>query len=109
MPFTRYFARQAFDAGWTLASEAALIVEVMNGLRKQYRLETTESWPMATFTLVVRHLLTEIAATAPNFRGFTPSQVLQAFVSSGYLRLEFVLAKMRMPDFQPEPENKEAR
>lgn len=98
MPFTRYFAKEAFDRGWTLARDAALILEGVNALRRLYRLEPTESWPMATFTLTVHYLLADIAAVTPGFTAFTPEHVREALLASGYLRLEFVLAKMRMPD-----------
>lgn len=98
MPFTRYFAKEAFDRGWTLAKEAALLFEGMNALRSQYRLEPTETWPMATFTLTVHYLLADIAAQTPDFSGFTSEHIREALLASGYLRLEFVLAKMRMPD-----------
>ena len=93
MPFTRYFAQERFDAGWTLASEGGLIIEQINELRIEYRLPPSECWPMATFTLTVRHLLTNIA-NLPGFVNFTPEDVRQALLASGYLRLEYVRAKL---------------
>lgn len=102
MPFTRYFAREAFDRGWTLAKDASLILDATNALRKEYKLQETDTWPMATFTLTV-HALLDTAASTANFSDFTPKQVRHALLSSGYLRLEFVLAKMRIPEqFQAE-------
>lgn len=97
MPFSRYFAREAFDRGWTLASEAGLICETAKKLRQEYKLPTTDAWPMATFTLLVHYLLSDIAARRPDFNGFTEEDIKTALLGTGYLRLEFVRAKMRMP------------
>lgn len=98
MPFSRYFAKAAFDRGWTLASEAALLCDSVKELRKEHRLPESEAWPMATFTLVVHHLLSEIAARNPEFNGFTTEDVRQALLYSGYLRLEYVRARMYLPE-----------
>lgn len=98
MPFTRYFAREAFDRGWTLASEAGLIVAEMKALRKAYQLPESEAWPMATFTLVVHYLLSEVAARQEGFKALTAEQVRSALLATGYLRLEFVRARIRLPD-----------
>ncbi|MGY4516236.1 AAA family ATPase [Lysobacter sp. HA18] len=109
--FTRYFARDAFDRGWTLSSQAALIIEVINSLRRKYKLPPTDAWPMATFTLTVRYLLADIAARTRDFRGFDDNQIRQALVASGYLRLEFVRAKLCLPDNierAPAPEQRAA-
>lgn len=97
MPFSRYFAREAFDRGWTLGSQAALIMESVAMLRKKHGLPETEAWPMATFTLVVHYLLSDIAALRPDFNGFTTDDVLRALTATGYVRLEFVRARMKMP------------
>lgn len=97
MPFSRYFAREAFDAGWTLASEAGLILEVIAQVRSQSRLPPTDKWPMATFTLTVRHLLATVAASRRNFSRFTPEDIQQALTASGYVRLEWVRAQMVVP------------
>jgi hypothetical protein len=97
MPFSRYFAKAAFDAGWTLASEAGLILETLNSMREEYRLPATDGWPMATFTLTVRHLLANVAAIDPHFKGFSFANVLKALHASGYLRLEYVRAKLVAP------------
>lgn len=97
MPFSRYFAREAFDRGWTLASEAGLICETAKKLRQEYKLPTTDAWPMATFTLLVHYLLSDIAARRADFNGFTEEDIKTALLGTGYLRLEFVRAKMRMP------------
>jgi hypothetical protein len=96
MPFTRYFAQQRFDAGWTLASEGGLLMEQVNALRIEYRLPPSDAWPMATFTLTVRHLLANVASR-PDFVQFTPEDVRQALLASGYLRLEYVRAKLVVP------------
>lgn len=98
IPFTRYFAKSAFDKGWTLAADAGLIVGELQALRKTYQLPESEAWPMATFTLVVHYLLTEVAARQEVFKGFTAENVRQALLATGYLRLEFVRARMRVPD-----------
>ena len=97
MPFSRYFAREAFDRGWTLASEAKLIVETANALRKEYKLPPSEAWPMATLTLLVHYLLSDIAARRRDFNGFTAEDVRVARLGTAYLRLEFVLDKTKMP------------
>lgn len=97
MPFTRYFAKDAFDHGWTLASETGTILEAVNALRLENRLPPSDEWPMATFTLTVRHLLASVAAIRPNFARFTPEDVRQALMASGYLRLEWVRARMMLP------------
>ena len=97
MPFSRYFAKAAFDAGWTLASEAGLILEVVAALRAEYRLPPSDAWPMATFTLTVRHLLANVAGARRDFARFTPEDVKQALLASGYLRLEWVRARMAVP------------
>lgn len=97
MPFSRFFAREAFDQGWTLASEAGLIFETAAALRSEYMLPPSEAWPMATFTLVVHYLLSDIAGRRQEFKGFTKEDVRIALLGTGYLRLEFVRAKMKMP------------
>lgn len=97
MPFSRYFATKAFDSGWTLASEIGQILEVVAALRTEYRLPPSDAWPMATFTLTVRHLLATVAASRREFTGFTPDDVKQALLASGYLRLEWVRARMTIP------------
>lgn len=102
MPFSRYFAREAFDRGWTLASEASLIFETAMALRAEFNLPASEAWPMATFILVVHYLLSEVAARRPDFNGFTKEDIRAALLGTGYLRLEFVRAKMRMPSVPPE-------
>lgn len=94
MPFTRYFARGAFDAGWTLGSQAQLLVEGVAALRAEYRLPPSEAWPMATFTLTVRHLLANIAAADASFETYTPDDVRSALIASGYLRLEYIRARL---------------
>lgn len=98
MPFSRYFAKDAFDRGWCLSKDAPVIFDGVRSLRKEYKLPETDAWPMATFTLVVHSLLADIAHEKPDFNGFTPEQVRHVLLASGYLRLEFVRAKMRMPD-----------
>ena len=97
MPFSRYFAQAAFDAGWTLASEAGLILEVVAVVRSECRLPPSDAWPMATFTLTVRHLLATVAASRKDFTGFTADDVRQALAASGYARLEWVRAQMAVP------------
>jgi len=97
MPYSRYFARSAFDGGWRLAMEAPLIWQVMGELRKKGKLPESQAWPMATFTLMVRHLLHDIAFRQKDFTGFTADQVATALQNCGYLRLEYVRARMRMP------------
>lgn len=107
MSFSRYFARTAFDAGWTLASDAGLLLSEMQALRKAFHLPESEAWPMATFTLVVHYLLSEVAAREPSFKGFTAAQVKNALLTTGYLRLEFVRARLPLPESlrgQPMPE-----
>ncbi|TPG51442.1 ATP-binding protein [Rhodanobacter glycinis] len=96
MPFTRYFARAAFDDGWRLASQAALIVDVVNAIRSQANLPPSNAWPMATFTGTVRYLLANVAAKVPGFREFTTEQIADALSVSGYLRLEYVRANLLM-------------
>jgi hypothetical protein len=98
MPYSRYFAREAFDEGWTLASQAPLIMDVVKDIRNSANLAPSEAWPMATFTGTVRHLLANIAPTTPNFREFTYAQIEEAIRVSGYLRLEFVRAKLVISD-----------
>jgi hypothetical protein len=98
MSYTRYFAREAFDGGWTLASQAVLIMEILAAIRNEANLAPSTAWPMATFTGTVRHLLAHIAPTTPNFREFSPEQIAQAVRVSGYLRLEFVRANLIITD-----------
>lgn len=98
MSFTRAFARRAFDEkSWTLAREAPKVMTRLGALRSRYRLPASEAWPMATFTLTVRNLLLT-AHRDPHFAGFNDAQIDEAILNSGYLRLEYVRAKMRMPD-----------
>lgn len=97
MPFSRFFAKVAFDNGWTLASEAGTILEAVHALRLENRLPPSDAWPMATFTLTVRHLLASVAATREGFARFSPEDVKQALLASGYLRLEWVRARMTLP------------
>ena len=98
MPYSRYFAREAFDNGWTLASQAPLLMEIVETIRKEANLAPSNAWPMATFTGTVRHLLAHIAPTTPNFQAFTAEQIEQAIRVSGYLRLEFVRANLIVTD-----------
>jgi hypothetical protein len=98
MPYSRYFAQRAYDEGWRLANEAPLLMEVMTEIRHAAKLSPTEAWPMATFTGVVRYLLTHCAATTSNFQQFTRDQIADAFSISGYLRLEFVRARLVVPE-----------
>jgi len=97
MPYSRYFAKEAFDNGWRLSSQASLIWEVVGEMRKKGKLPESKAWPMATFTLMVRQLLCEIAFRQENFNGFTADQIATALQNCGYLRLEYVRARMRMP------------
>ena len=97
MPFSRFFAGPAFDGGWTLASEAGGILEAVAALRSANNLPPSDAWPMATFTLTVRHLLANVAASNPKFERFTPEDVRQALLASGYLRLEWVRSRMTLP------------
>ncbi|KAG1439752.1 hypothetical protein G6F57_019277 [Rhizopus arrhizus] len=76
-----------------------MILQELAALRKAGKLPESEAWPMATFTLTVRHLLTEIAWKHEGFREFSREQVRDALLRSGYLRLEYVRAKMRLPDY----------
>jgi hypothetical protein len=98
MPYSRYFAREAFDSGWTLAGQAPLIMEVVRKIRSEANLAPSTAWPMATFTGMVRHLLAHIAPTTPNFREFNEPHIEQAIRVSGYLRLEFVRANLVLAD-----------
>ncbi|WP_349811994.1 hypothetical protein ABQ179_010290 [Xanthomonas dyei] len=66
-------------------------------MRKKGKLPESKAWPMATFTLMVRQLLCEIAFRQENFNGFTADQIAMALQNCGYLRLEYVRARMRMP------------
>ena len=75
-----------------------LIVGEVQALRKAYQLPESQAWPMATFTLVVHHLLTSEVARQENFKGFCAEDIRQALLATGYLRLEFVRARMRVPD-----------
>ncbi|AOH37571.2 ATP-binding protein [Luteimonas sp. JM171] len=102
MPFSRYFAKDAFDRGWCLSNEAPVIFDGIRSLRKEYKLPETDAWPMATFTLVVHSLLADIARDNSDFKGFTQDQIRHVLLTSGYLRLEFVRARMRMPDIHGE-------
>ncbi len=97
MPFSRFFAVTSFDAGWTLASEAGQILEVIAAVREEYRLPPSDSWPMATFTLTVRHLLANVAGQRKDFTRFRPEDIKQALLASGYLRLEYVRARLVSP------------
>jgi hypothetical protein len=94
MPFTRYFAKELFDSGWTLAQDARVLFDGVNALRAECEMPATEAWPMATFTLTVRHLLANIAAVERGFSGFKPEHVRQALLASGYLHLELVRSKL---------------
>ena len=93
-PYSCYFARAAYDDGWRLANEASLLTEVVSEVRAAANLPPTEAWPMATFTGTVRHLLTHCAANTLNFRQFDRDQIIEAIAMSGYLRLEFVRARL---------------
>jgi len=97
MPFSRYFARNAFDGGWTLAQQAQLLMDGVNALRLEAGMNATEGWPMQTFTHTVRYLLTNIAGRDPNFEQFTKEHVREALVATGYLRLEYVRANLILP------------
>ncbi len=98
MSFTRYFAQGAFDNGWTLSQQAGLILDGVKALRSEYKLPESEAWPMATFTLTVRYLLANVAAQEKGFSELKSHHVKQALLASGYLRLEFVRAKLLAPD-----------
>lgn len=93
MSFSRYFAQAAFDNGWRLAGQAGLILEGIAALRAENKLPATDAWPMATFTLTVRHLLAS-AAQEKDFKDLTPAHVRAALLASGYLRLEYVRANL---------------
>lgn len=97
MPFSRYFARGAFDGGWRLAQEAQRLLDGVALLRARAKLPPTDAWPMATFTGAVRYLLANIAGRTPGFSGFDPEHILEALEVSGYLRLEFVRANLIVP------------
>jgi len=97
MPFSRYFAREAFDGGWRLGSQSPLIWEVANEMRKKAKLPDTDSWPMATLTLMVRHLLHEIAFRRAGFDAFTADDVVTALRSCSFLRLEYVRTQSPIP------------
>jgi hypothetical protein len=97
MPFSRYFAKAAFDNGWTLASEAGTILEAVGALRAENRLPPSDAWPMATFILTIRYLLASVAAVRQDFERFTFEDVKQALLASGYLRLEWVRARLALP------------
>jgi hypothetical protein len=98
MSYTRYFAKEAFDSGWTLASQAPLLMEVVSTMRNDANLPPSDAWPMATFTLTVRHLLANVAAKTRGFKEFTYAQVAEAIHVSGYLRLEYVRGKLVLPE-----------
>lgn len=97
MPFSRYFAREAFDRGWRLGDQALLIWDLANEMRKKAKLPDTDSWPMATLTLTARHLLHEIAFRRVGFDAFTADDVVIALRSCGFLRLEYVRTQSPIP------------
>ena len=97
MPFSRYFAREAFDNGWRLGSQAPLIWEMANEIRRKAKLPDNDSWPMATLTLTVHHLLHEIAFRRNGFEGFTADDVVTALGSCSFVRLEYVRTKSPIP------------
>lgn len=93
--FTRHFARNAFDElGWRLQQQAELLLDGVNILRAEVEMPATNAWPMQTFTHTVRYLLTNVAGRDPSFEAFTPAHVREALESTGYLRLEYVLANL---------------
>lgn len=97
MPYTRYFARRAFDNGWRLEHQAQLLLDGINALRACANMGSTDTWPMQTFTQAVRYLLANIAGRNAQFEGFTPQQVREALEATGYLRLEYVRANLVLP------------
>jgi len=90
--FVEYFAPSAVKAGWTMDSDAPLIMEVVQELRSKAGLDPGGDWPMKTFTSTVKYLLTEVAARDPSFRGFKREHIKAALKASGYLKLELVHA-----------------
>jgi hypothetical protein len=70
MPFSRYFATDAFDRGWRLESETEMICDAVSALRREVGLPEHSGWPMCSFTSTVRNLLTN-AWFQQSFERFT--------------------------------------
>lgn len=94
MPYSRFFAQQAYDDNWRLSHETQLILQAINEIREAANIPPSDAWPMATFIGTVRHLLTVIAPRTPGFRGFKIEQIKEALSVSSYLRLEYVRANL---------------
>ncbi|MCW8341258.1 ATP-binding protein [Stenotrophomonas sp. SG1] len=97
MPFSRYFATDAFDRGWRLESETEMICDAVSALRREVGLPEHSGWPMCSFTSTVRNLLTN-AWFQQSFERLTPSDVRAALVHVGYLRTEFIRMREKMSD-----------
>lgn len=88
MPFTRYFAPSAFDDGYRIHKEANSLCRMLQDTRDEFGLPTSDALTMKSFTGIVRHLLTVIAAKDRGFAGFTDDHLRTAILRSGYVELE---------------------
>jgi hypothetical protein len=88
--FTRHFAPAAWDAGWTLASQAEDIWNVVRQVRKDAHLAPNADWPMKTFAGMVKYLLVDVAGADPRLRRFETAHIETALKACGYLALEQV-------------------
>jgi hypothetical protein len=88
VPYTAYFAPQAYEGGWRLASEAPKFMAAIEELRKEAQLNGNSDFPMSIFELAVKRLLVHVAARKESFRGFTQEEIKEAIKRAGYLKLE---------------------
>lgn len=86
--FSNHFAPHAFENGWRLAHEATRLWSAAVTLRDDNRLPSEWTWPMKSLEGSVAYLVTNIAASKPDFLSFSDDDIQNALEASGYIELE---------------------
>ena len=82
--FTRYYAPEAYLAGWRLRHHAQAIWDAFAEIRHSVRLPVRGDLPMEWLTIAIRILMTEMVGTEGNFKGFSYNQIKEAVLESNY-------------------------
>lgn len=85
--YTRYYAPEAYDAGWRLRHHAQAIWDAFAEIRITEHLPIRSDLPMEWLTDTIGILLREMICPEADFQGFTFNQIKGAILESNYVNI----------------------
>ena len=86
--FSAHFAPKAYLEGWRLSAHAKDFACALSEIRQEAQLSGANDLAMMIFELAVKRLLVNVAACKESFTQFTYSEIKEAILRAGYLKLE---------------------